>query len=872
MPHPSPKIATLFLVGLIVFGWNVAAQDDASLYYRRTHGGAWPPSIWVGSDHSEEDAEVSPAPALVPTKNSVPTAVLDHGVNAADLGKGDWIWQVPTCISALGVGSVQGLIDYQKSRGMQWITVKCGDGGNIWSQFNTDLITRAHAAGLKIFGWAYVYGNNVQGEINVALNALALGADGFIIDAEGEYEALANNSLVASNYCAAIKAAYPNRFLAHAPFPIISSHSRFPYIMFGKFCDAVMPQTYWADIGGVNGTNYAVTMVARMNTEWRNWQNSLTGANTNAIKPIVPIGQGYNSVNGTVTGTQISAFVSALKTNASPATAGGYRGVSFWSCQHHTADMWNAIGAIQIGTQISSPTIVTNPMHRALDAGANLTLSVGVTGACPRFQWRFNGGDIPLATNRTFVRLNAQPIHRGHYDVVVTNAFGARTSAVARVIVNATSVWQTAFVDGFDTDSRTSWNVFQGAGDGVPDYTAEWAFDYGTNRYVAFGATNFIPPAPNSSGSSRGLKLTVNKNDLTGAVSGISLYPRNQSFSGNFILRCDVWLNYNGPSGGSAGSTEFATFGINHAATRVNWGGGTASASDGLWFAMDGEGGTTGDFRAYEGRVTGAPAWLSFLNSGLEANGAQSGDSLDPFFQNLFPGATYESAGAPGKRWVQCEVSQTDGMLLWRLNGTIVAERTNTTTFTNGNVMLGYMDLFTSIPDPSNETFVLFDNVRVLTPVEPPNIVTHPVGGVVNAGADTSLNVTTSGSLPQSFQWRFNGTGIAGATNRVLMLSNVTESLAGNYSLLASNAAGIAVSSGALLSVTRLRLTGLAVTNGRGMISFSGAPQTAYWVESSSNLSVWTEFATVTNGTGLMHVPISATNFPYRFFRIRASR
>src|ERR1017187_3463902 len=102
-----------------------------------------------------------------------------------------------------------GVIDYEKSLGMQWITVKCGDGTGIWTQFSTDLITRAHAAGLKIFGWAYAYGTSPSGEANVALNALSLGADGFIIDAESEYETLANNSAVAAQYCQAIRAAYP---------------------------------------------------------------------------------------------------------------------------------------------------------------------------------------------------------------------------------------------------------------------------------------------------------------------------------------------------------------------------------------------------------------------------------------------------------------------------------------------------------------------------------------------------------------------------------------------------------------------------------------------------------------------------------------
>jgi hypothetical protein len=243
------------------------------------------------------------------------------------------------------VGDAQDVINFEQSEGMQWITVKCGDGTNIWTQFTSDLVTRAHAAGLKIFAWAYVYGgSDVPGEINVALNALNLGADGFIIDAETEYEA-AGQSANAVNYCKGIRAVYPTRFMAHSPFPIITDHSTFPYVQFGTYCNAVMPQDYWADIGG---TNYAATMVARMNTEWINWQNSLNSSETNAIKPIAPIGQGYNSVSGNVDGTQIAAFFAALQTSTPMATPGGFHGVSFWSCQDHgvAPNKWPAIGAI----------------------------------------------------------------------------------------------------------------------------------------------------------------------------------------------------------------------------------------------------------------------------------------------------------------------------------------------------------------------------------------------------------------------------------------------------------------------------------------------------------------------------------------------
>jgi hypothetical protein len=54
---------------------------------------------------------------------------------------------------------------------------------------------------------------------------------------------------------------------------------------------------------------------------------------------------------------------------------------------------------------------------------------------------------------------------------------------------------------------------------------------------------------------------------------------------------------------------------------------------------------------------------------------------------------------------------------------------------------------------------------------------------------------------PLSYQWRLNGSSLAGATNTSLTITNVQPSKAGNYSLALTNPAGWAVSSNALLKV-----------------------------------------------------------------------
>jgi len=91
-------------------------------------------------------------------------------------------------------------------------------------------------------------------------------------------------------------------------------------------------------------------------------------------------------------------------------------------------------------------------------------------------------------------------------------------------------------------------------------FATNWAFNYGTATYVANGVTNFIPPAPNSAHNAR-LKISVNKNDANRRDRGVSLYPKNQSFTNSYALRFDMWINYNGVAYGGSGSTEYGSCG-----------------------------------------------------------------------------------------------------------------------------------------------------------------------------------------------------------------------------------------------------------------------------------------------------------------------
>lgn len=86
-------------------------------------------------------------------------------------------------------------------------------------------------------------------------------------------------------------------------------------------------------------------------------------------------------------------------------------------------------------------------------------------------------------------------------------------------------------------------------------------------------------------------------------------------------------------------------------------------------------------------------------------------------------------------------------------------------------------------------------------PVQPPTLATALTSLTVPAGSTASFGINASSGAPLAYQWRRNGTDIAGATAAVLSLPNVTPADAGAYSVQVRNAAGSVTSGEATLNV-----------------------------------------------------------------------
>lgn len=156
----------------------------------------------------------------------------------------------------------------------------------------------------------------------------------------------------------------------------------------------------------------------------------------------------------------------------------------------------------------------------------------------------------------------------------------------------------------------------------------------------------------------------------------------------------------------------------------------------------------------------------------------------------------------------------------WRFNGTNIVGATNSS-YTIPSVQSSNGGSYTVVV--SNGAGTVTSATAVLSVIVPvaPVIGTQPVSQTVIAGSAATFSVgITAGTAPVSYQWRFNGNNIVGATNSTYTVANVQTNLAGGYSVLVSNSVGNLVSSVATLAV-RYSLT--VTKSGSGTVSVSPA-------------------------------------------------
>lgn len=326
----------------------------------------------------------------------------------------------------------------------------------------------------------------------------------------------------------------------------------------------------------------------------------------------------------------------------------------------------------------------------------------------------------------------------------------SRFGLVAALAVTASSSFAQLFVD--PCESLSSYQVLQ-----APDLdNSATVIDYSNftlNDALGMPVTWNIAEAPrqvSGSGATTGFLLRANKNDLVAALSGINLIvaPGGTPLEVNascYHMACDVYMKSDVPTG--VGTTEAFDMGVSRLGNSTSFGyWNRTTQGDGNWWTMVPEGGLAGnDFRLYKNTVA-----------------AGGRDVSSPVCQAVFPGTSYDYAGAPSGNWTKMDLYIFKNRFVMVMNDTIFWRNTTTPT-TNGKVWVGYCDAFAGIAGAPEKQFAIVDNISVdergffsgslsLSGYAGPDITQEPFDVTIKDSAGTvveqfTTNVDASGNF-----------------------------------------------------------------------------------------------------------------------------
>ncbi len=426
----------------------------------------------------------------------------------------------------------------------------------------------------------------------------------------------------------------------------------------------------------------------------------------------------------------------------------------------------NVNGSITVVADGAAPLMISQPQSLAVNAGSLASFNAVAAGPRPlAYQWRKNGTNIAAATSTTYTIASAGSNDVAGYSVLVTNAYGSVTSAVATLalippppataVTNGLVVYLN-FDDDLNGQLRTAVNgvLYTGGATNGPRYII------GMSGSAASFANTGNSGQPNDWAVSLG-----NLESVYSSSFSVGFWERSTSGSDGALMGNKNWT-----SGANVGWVISILDGKN-----LNWNtvGGTRSDvqlnppfSDGAWHLV------TVTFDRATGAVTSYMDGVAANTGSINPSGSAS---LNAGFDTL--------VGSSGNG-TYSGTADIDDLAVW---SRAVTPQEVAAVYAAG-----------LIGKPLNYAL----------PGQAPVITNQPASVSTASGGAVTFSVAATGLGPLSYQWRFNGTDIQGATNATLALPSVDSSSQGVYTVRVSDAYGGALSSGAMLTVYTRAVTG----------------------------------------------------------------
>ncbi|HXI52794.1 MAG TPA: immunoglobulin domain-containing protein [Candidatus Saccharimonadales bacterium] len=437
----------------------------------------------------------------------------------------------------------------------------------------------------------------------------------------------------------------------------------------------------------------------------------------------------------------------------------------------------------QVSVEARAPFFVVQPTNVAFAPAPTKTITLAAlaqAGPPPTYQWYFSGPPRPGATASNLVLQATSTLVAGDYQLVAANALGKATSAVARVsVAYVAPVIYSQPLSATASVGTDLYLVTMAAGDPPP--TTQWYFEGAPLP----GAIEYYLPLEHLSANQAGAYYAVVSNPAgteTSQVATVTVRTTGPVFavqpeSQNALVGANVFLF--GVATGP-GNIEYQ-WRFNDEDIP-----GAVDSQLTLPFVTTNQAGRyTLVARNENGSTVSTPAVLTVR--------AQA-----PRFV-VQPASATVSAGSFFVLIARAEAGPPP-LYQWRFNGQSLPLVTEPI-FEIFNVTPGQAGSYDVIA--FNELGSATSAVAVLTVVtRPPQFLTQPQSQSVRAGESLFLSSQAEGTPPPAYQWWFNGAPLTGAAAAYFNVSSVLPRDAGNYTVVASNLAGLATSSVAVVTVT----------------------------------------------------------------------
>ncbi len=461
----------------------------------------------------------------------------------------------------------------------------------------------------------------------------------------------------------------------------------------------------------------------------------------------------------------------------------------------------------------AAPSFTTQPLGATVAAGGTVTLNIGVAGSGPlTYQWRRNGLAVSGATAGSLPIVNAQTYDSGEYTVIVTNARGSATSAVARLnVVPRVMTFSARLVIGtegavavFTVEGAVSKTLLlRAVGPGLAPF--------GITGLMANPQLEVFDGAGNPIAVNDNWDATANASMIATTTAAIGAFPLDVGSRDSAVLRSFAPGSYTvrATAASDAGGIAYLELydadlapgpnsTIPHVAVR-------GRVSPGSGVLIGGLGSNSRGPRSYLLRAVGPGLGLAEAVS-------------DPTFLVVRD----SSLVGMNDNWdaVALEAEVTAAAAARLGLAPLAAGSRDAALVLTGNVHAGPHTMQVSSPEGAGGLVLLeLHDLDAARPAVFAPVIASPPGAIVaDPGAPFTLRALVYGTPPLAYQWTKDAVLLAGATKAAYTVPAAAAAHVGSYKLVVTNAHGTVTSPAAGVAVRSVQLISQSASAGANTV------------------------------------------------------